>query len=241
MEGTIARVTQTILNVMSLLLVGGGLLLSATFFIDVPVAGSTGAVADVEKERKQLDRKQPETPAIAPADKKPAAEAPAVKETAEAPAVAPEPPKKERVEIPQDKRLKITVPKMSRIRDDVIPYATGTDELAFKNHAAVHLRGTGFPWSREANVYIAGHRLGYVGTPSWLAFWDLNAVDVGDRIFVTDALGRKYEYKVFKDFVVDPTDVFVTRPMEGRNVLTLQTCTLPDYSRRLIIQAEKVA
>jgi sortase A len=32
----------------------------------------------------------------------------------------------------------------------------------------------------------------------------------------------------------------VTRPLEGRNVLTLQTCTLPDYSRRLIVQAEKV-
>ena len=35
-------------------------------------------------------------------------------------------------------------------------------------------------------------------------------------------------------------DVFVTRPLKGKNILTLQTCTLPDYSRRLIIQAEKV-
>ncbi|MDP9458582.1 MAG: hypothetical protein M3Q60_23035 [Actinomycetota bacterium] len=26
--------------------------------------------------------------------------------------------------------------------------------------------------------------------------------------------------------------------MAGKNVLTLQTCTLPDYSRRLIVQAE---
>lgn len=223
---------------MSLLLVGGGLLLSATFFIDVPVAGSTGAVADVEKERKQ-----PESPAVAPAGKKPDAGAQASGKPPQEPrpAAAPERPRRERVEVPDDKRLKITVPKMSRIRNDVVPYATSTDEPAFKNHAAVHLRGTGFPWSREANVYIAGHRLGYVGTPSWLAFWDLNEVDVGDRIFVTDALGRRYEYKVFKDFVVDPTDVFVTRPLEGRNVLTLQTCTLPDYSRRLIIQAEKVA
>ena len=237
MEGTIARVTHTVLNVMSLLLVGGGLLLSATFFIDVPVAGSTGAVADVEKQRKQ-----PGAPAIAPAAKKPAAKVQASgKPPEQRPPAARERPNRERVEIPEDKRLRITVPKMSRIRNDVIPYATGTDEPAFKNHAAVHLRGTGFPWNKQANVYIAGHRLGYVGTPSWLAFWDLNKVDVGDRIFVTDALGRKYEYKVFKDFVVDPTDVFVTRPLEGRNVLTLQTCTLPDYSRRLIVQAEKVA
>lgn len=220
---------------MSLLLVGGGLLLSATFFIDVPVAGSTGAVADVEKERKQ-----PETPAIAPKKPKAGVQASGGPPEQKRAVAARERPKRERVEIPEDKRLRITVPEMKRIRDDVIPYSAGTNELAFKNHAAVHLRGTGFPWSKEANVYIAGHRLGYVGTPSWLAFWDLNDVDVGDRIFVTDSLGRKYEYRVFKDFVVDPTDVFVTKPLEGRNVLTLQTCTLPDYSRRLIVQAEKV-
>jgi sortase A len=32
----------------------------------------------------------------------------------------------------------------------------------------------------------------------------------------------------------------VTQPLEGKNVLTLQTCTLPDYSQRLIVQAERV-
>jgi sortase A len=34
--------------------------------------------------------------------------------------------------------------------------------------------------------------------------------------------------------------VSVTRSLKGKNILTLQTCTLPDYSRRLIIQAERV-
>lgn len=232
-EGTIARVTHTILNVMSLLLVGGGLLLSATFFIDVPLAGSAGAVAEVERDAKSAN-KQPDTPAITQSpNKKPLAEPNDKGERAKK--------KRPAVEVPEDKRLKVSVPKMKRISGDVIPYASATDEEAFKNHAAVHIRGTGFPWSRQSNVYIAGHRLGYVGTPSWLAFWDLNEVDVGDRIFVTDALGRKYEYRVFKNLVVDPTDVFVMRPLKGRNVLTLQTCTLPDYSRRLIVQAERVA
>jgi sortase A len=105
----------------------------------------------------------------------------------------------------------------------------------------VHLRGTGHPWEREANVYIAGHRLGYPGTDSFLAFWDLNRVENGDKIFLTDADGKRYVYKVFREFVVAPTQVSVTRPLEGRNIVTLQTCTLPDYSRRLIVQAEKVA
>jgi hypothetical protein len=74
---------------------------------------------------------------------------------------------------------------------------------------ALHLEDTGFPWQAGSNVYIAGHRLGYFGTPSWLAFWDLNKVDVGDKVFVTDAMGRRYVYKVFKDFVVDPAAAYV--------------------------------
>jgi sortase A len=87
---------------------------------------------------------------------------------------------------------------------------------------------------------MAGHRLGYVGTPSWLAFWDLDKLETGDKVYVTDSTGRRYVYRVFKEFVVDPEDVFVTRPLKGKNIITLQTCTLPDYSRRLIVQAERV-
>lgn len=39
---------------------------------------------------------------------------------------------------------------------------------------------------------------------------------------------------------VEPTDLFVTKPVEGKNILTLQTCTLPDYTKRLITRAELV-
>jgi sortase A len=83
----------------------------------------------------------------------------------------------------EDKTLRVTIPSMKRVHNSTIPYAGGTDEDALRNNAGVHLRGTGFPWQRQANVFIAGHRLGYVGTPS----------------------------------------------------------TLPDYSRRLIVQAERVS
>jgi sortase A len=206
---------------MSLLLVGIGLALTATFFLGSPFPEQQHAAKAAA-----VDPREPAVPAITPGPKQ-----------------ADVGKREERVvvKVPEDKTLRVTVPEMSRVHSSTIPYAGGTDENAFRNHAGVHLRGTGFPWHRQANVYIAGHRLGYVGTPSWLAFWDLDKVDVGDRIFVTDSMGRRYVYKVFKDFVVDPTDVFVTRPLKGRNILTLQTCTLPDYSRRLIIQAERVA
>jgi sortase A len=140
---------------------------------------------------------------------------------------------------PEDKTLKLTVPAMSRIQDDEIPSTTGDDEAKLREHAAIHLEGTGFPWQDEANVYIAGHRLGFPNTESWLTFWDMNKVSVGDEVYVTDADGTRYTYKVFKEFTVGPSDTSVTNTEPGKNILTLQTCTLPDYSQRLIIQAER--
>src|ERR687897_3090875 len=139
---------------------------------------------------------------------------------------------------PSDKTLELTVPAMARIEDDEVPYTAGTDEEALKTNAAIHLEGTGFPWDNVANVYIAGHRLGYPNTESWLTFWDLDNVSVGDEIYVTDANGTKYTYKVFKTFIVKPSDTHVTATEPGKNILTLQTCTLPDYEQRLIVQAD---
>jgi sortase A len=141
-------------------------------------------------------------------------------------------------EVPEDTTLKLTVPKMANIKDDNVPYTTGDDEEALHDNAGIHLDGTGHPWEEEANIYIAGHRLGYPNTDSFLAFWDLDALENGDEVILTDANGKKYTYEVFKEFVVAPTDLYVTEPIEGKNVVTLQTCTLPDYAERLIVQAE---
>jgi sortase A len=231
-EGNIRRVTDSILNVMSLLLVGIGLAVALTFFA-APPTPQAGAADNPQKAPRKAEER-PRTAVVSPEldkslDKKlPKAE----------PKEAPRPPAPKG---PEDESLKVTVPAMSRIENAKVPYADGGNEAAFKRYAGVHLRGTGHPWEREANVYIAGHRLGYPRTDSFLAFWDLNRVENGDRVILTDADGKRYTYKVFKKFVVEPTRVSVTRPLEGRNIVTLQTCTLPDYSRRLIVQAEKVA
>lgn len=221
---------------MSLLLVGAGLAVALTFF-----AGSPARDADAASKVESLDQtaSRPDTAVVSPEVEKSLEKSPA-RAKADKPAGA----RKERRAVPRgpkDKTLKVSVPKMSRISGTTVPYADGGNEAAFKEYAGVHLKGTGSPWETEANVYIAGHRLGYPGTDSFLAFWDLNKLGKGDRIFVTDAAGKRYVYKVFREFVVEPTQVSVTRPLEGRNILTLQTCTLPDYSRRLIVQAEKVA
>ncbi|HZC19146.1 MAG TPA: sortase [Rubrobacteraceae bacterium] len=139
---------------------------------------------------------------------------------------------------PADETLTVTVPKMQRVKDAAFPDTSGDDEDTLKNFAGIHLDGTGFPWQKEANVYLAGHRLGYPGYPSFLAFYDLDNVQVGDQILVTDANGKEYNYEVFQTLEVDPTELFVTEPLQGKNILTLQSCTLPDYARRLIVQAE---
>jgi sortase A len=141
---------------------------------------------------------------------------------------------------PKDKILKLTVPKMSQLENDPVPTVPGTDRQALGSHAAIHLAGTGYPWEEEANVYLAGHRLGYPRTDSFLAFFDLNNLKVGDKIYITDTNGTKYTYEVFKEFTVSPADLSVTKAVPDRNILTLQTCTLPDYSQRLIVQAELV-
>src|SRR5215210_4674823 len=64
------------------------------------------------------------------------------------------------LEPPKNKTLKLTVPEMKEIKNDPIPTGTGTNEALFHDYAGVHLKRTGFPWQKTANVYIAGHRIG---------------------------------------------------------------------------------
>lgn len=140
-------------------------------------------------------------------------------------------------EPPESGDLSLTVPDMRRV--DGVPVYTGpsNDEAALHD-GTLHVNGTGFPWQDGANVYIAGHRMGFPGTASFLVFNDLNALEAGDRVFLTDAEGTRYNYEVFEKFVVNPDAYSVTQPVPGRSIVSLQTCTLPNYSQRLVVQAE---
>jgi sortase A len=142
------------------------------------------------------------------------------------------------VEPPKKKRLKLTIPAMKRINNDPIPTGLGTDEKLFHDYAGVHLNSTGFPWKKTTNVYIAGHRIGFPGTRSNLAFYDLEDLKNGDKVYLEDADGRKYTYVVYKKLIVDPTNLKVLNPIKGKNIVSLQTCTLPDYTKRVIYRAE---
>lgn len=141
---------------------------------------------------------------------------------------------------PEDKTLTLNVPKMDQLDGVEIPDAAGDDVGALRSNAGIHLQGTGFPWQEEANVYMAGHRVGFPGTDSFLAFRDQRNLKAGDKIHVTDSEGIRYTYEVFSERVVGPGQTEVTQPVEGKNILTLQTCTFPNYSERIVTQAELV-
>ena len=139
---------------------------------------------------------------------------------------------------PKSKSLELTVPALDRV-DGVPVYDAAENGYDKALHdGVVHVRGTGFPWQDVANVYIAGHRVGYPGTKSNLVFWDLDELEKGDEIFLTDAEGTRYTYEVFEKRVISPDTVSILRPTKGKNIISLQTCTLPDYSHRLIVRGE---
>ena len=143
-----------------------------------------------------------------------------------------------RARTPESKKLELTVPALDRV--DGVPVYDAPESGYEKalHDGVVHVRGTGFPWHGVANVYIAGHRVGYPGTKSDLVFWDLDKLEKGDEIFLTDADGTRYTYEVFEKRVISPDTVSIMRPTKGENIVSLQTCTLPDYSHRLIVQGE---
>ncbi|MCA1731955.1 MAG: sortase, partial [Actinobacteria bacterium] len=77
----------------------------------------------------------------------------------------------------------------------------------------------------------------------------LPAMQTGDKIVLSDTLGRVYEYRVADSVQVTPEDTWVTKPVKGRDMVSLQTCieTLgdvytmgPNWSARYIVRAEAV-
>lgn len=138
---------------------------------------------------------------------------------------------------PADGTLYLTIPKLGL--KNLTVYNSSSEESLDKSLA--HLPDSGFPWQPGANTYIAGHRMGYFGTDSFLVFFRLNELNSGDEVILEDSLGREYDYRITGQTVVGPEDVQVMSPVAGKSLVSLQTCTLPDYSNRLIVRGEMVS
>ncbi len=89
-------------------------------------------------------------------------------------------------EPPKSGDLSLTVPEMRRV-DDVPVFTGPADDENALHDGTLHVDSTGFPWQDGANVYIAGHRMGFPGTASYLVFWDLDNLEAGDKVVLTDA------------------------------------------------------
>lgn len=101
-------------------------------------------------------------------------------------------------------------------------------------HSAVHLSDTSW-FGEVGNTAIAAHRAHTKGR----LFNRLNEVAEGDSILIR-ADGKEYTYKVFKKWVVEPTEVSVLQPDGKHKILTLITCDpLINPTHRLIVQARE--
>jgi sortase A len=97
-----------------------------------------------------------------------------------------------------------------------------------------HFRTTPLPGGM-GNAAIAGHRTTF-GEP----FRHLDDLEPGDRIELTDVLGRRFLYLVQWSRVVPPTDLGVIES-SGQPELTLITCDPPfTAAKRLIVRARLV-
>ncbi|QIN81116.1 sortase (plasmid) [Rubrobacter marinus] len=145
-----------------------------------------------------------------------------------------------------DTTMYLTVPKLG-LRDAPV---LDTDSDAAMEFGAIHLPQTGYPWEPGANTYVSGHRIGFPGTPSDRLFHGLPLLEPGDEVTIADAYGNSYSYAVSETHEVGPLDTWVTNPVPGRDVLSLQTCIEdfgdlwsegPDWSARYVVQADRVS
>jgi sortase A len=155
--------------------------------------------------------------------------------------------KKPAIPVPANDDLWLTVPSLG-IHDAYV-YTYNGEESSL-DYGPAKLPDTGFPWQSGANTYIAGHRLGWPGTGSDHIFYNLPLMNYGDMIYLTDDNGTVYAYAVTDFKEVLPTESWITNPVAGKNMVSLQTCIEnygdywtpgPNWFVRFVVRAERVS
>jgi sortase A len=139
---------------------------------------------------------------------------------------------------PTAKEMTLTVPKLG-LKNVAVP--TGFRQAELDRKGVLRMKESGLPWEEGSNTFIAGHALGYPWTHVPRAFYGLEKLMPGDEIFLKSA-GRTYTFRVYDRMTVEPDDTWVTDPVEGKTVVSLQTCTpIPTFENRLIVRGELVS
>ncbi len=99
----------------------------------------------------------------------------------------------------------------------------------------------GVPWEEGPNTTMVGHRLGYLFTKLSYVFYKLDEMKPGDEVTIRDSAGKEYTFRVHDFLTVRPEDYWVTYPIPGKTMVSLQTCDpIPTFENRLIVRAELV-
>lgn len=139
---------------------------------------------------------------------------------------------------PKKGELALSVPRIG-LSNVIVP--SGTTQAELDREGIFRLSWSGVPWAEGSNTYIVGHRMGYPRTKLRNAFRKLDELKPRDRILVEDHLGRRYVYEVYDYITVPPTHYWLTHPVHGKTVISLQTCTpIPTFEDRLVVRGELV-
>ncbi len=117
-----------------------------------------------------------------------------------------------------------------------LPIYHGTDEDVLQTGVG-HLEGSSLPTGDIGNNTVL---TGHTGLPSASLFTNLTEMEIGDT-FELYILNKVYTYEVFNIVVVEPYEVDDLEAIDGKDVVTLITCTPYGVnSHRLLVQGEQI-
>jgi LPXTG-site transpeptidase (sortase) family protein len=144
--------------------------------------------------------------------------------------------------------VSVAIPRI-RVTADVIPSGVAADGQAEVpediNHVGWYRFGRA-PGDEQGAVVLVGHRDGRVGGPG--IFYNVGALDVGDKIVVTDEAGQSWQYEVTSREAIERTALPVDELFRkhGDQMLVLISCggvydrSLGGYRDNIVVTAQPV-
>jgi len=143
----------------------------------------------------------------------------------------------------EETNWQIDIPKIG-ITAPILINIDGNDEVSYQRaleQGVAHLKGTSIP-GNIGTIFIFGHSSNSIFSPGdyKYIFAKLEDIQINDEIIIESNI-KRYVYQVYEKKIINPTDVQVTQTVkEGRETLTLMTCTPVGTSlQRLIIIADR--
>lgn len=133
--------------------------------------------------------------------------------------------------------MTLTVPRLG-IEDIAVP--TGSMQAELDREGLIRMEGTGTPGREGSNTFIVGHALGFTQTENPYVFYKIGQkMKPGYRV-ILESGEKRYVYRVYDLLTVKPQDFWVTHPVRDKEIVSLQSCTLPDFEKRIVVRAERV-